>query len=406
MRLPPLGGLYVAGGQNGADPIGCGAFCPPRMEKGRERMMMQIHLNEDDLRDKDGKPITAKKALEMLGFSIEDLRDKDGNLPPEITIRFEKKGAKGRHKPDNKNLESFSYIPPKNHNFPNDKVAKAIRSMTQEEFDSGELVAIELKGNKKKKLSQVETHVTFDTSRLKELGLDKANPFELYVIFTCFAIQAAGNRSTTIPALWRAMTGKAKGEPSKELEKELVQALIKGMSSILTIGPDGIRKAYAKDLRKSDSIGSMLPIEIGPVIMNGQEVERAVIFIGESPLVKVSRLKGGQFATYETALLDVPYNVTRQNVLVAPYMLWHIEDSRRGGVDKSINIDNLIAATGYDGRRDHLAKFIAKCFTHWKAVKHIGRYEIEKDGRGKAIRVRYTLPKVKKELPEGTSQGF
>lgn len=298
----------------------------------------------------------------------------------------------------------FNYSPPEKHNFPNDKISKAVRSTTEQEYEAGEINAIEIKANPKKHIKQIESKITFNLDKLRELGYSNPTPFDYYVIYTVFAIQMAGNEATTINGIYRAMTGKGPEDrpPSDEMQDAIAESLIKGMSTVLAILPEGIRKAYKKDIKRAESIGALLPVEIGPAKVNGIETDNAVIYHGKSPLVYAAEIKGGQFATYDTALLNVPkYKVSKQNILVAPFLLWHIEDSRNGGVAKIINVDNLIEAMGYDGRRDHLAKHIEKCFEYWKAVKYIKTYSIEKDGRGKIIRVTYTLPRLTKAIAQG-----
>ena len=297
----------------------------------------------------------------------------------------------------------FQYTPPEKHNFPNDKISQNVRSMTEEEYEAGEIKAIELKANPKKHLKQVESKITFNLDKLRELGYSNPTPFDYYVIYTVFAIQMAGNEATTINSIYRAMTGKGPKDmrPSNEMQDAIADSLIKGMSTVLAILPEGIRKAYKKDIKRADRIGPLLPVEIGPAEVNKVEVDNAVIFHGKSPLIHAAEIKGGQFATYDTALLNVPYNVSKQNILVAPFLLWRIENSRNGGTAKIINIDSLIEDMGYTGERKRLAQYIKTCFDYWVAVKHVKTYSIEKDGHGKALRVNFTLPRKTKELAKG-----
>lgn len=300
-------------------------------------------------------------------------------------------------------MGKFSYTPPERHNFPNDKVSKEIRKKGFEGDGQGVLDVVEREANKKKKITEAVTKVAYSLEKLRELGYKNPTPFDFYVVYTAFSIQQAGNDVTTIPALYRAMTGKGEKDraPSEEMQEAIEDSLIKGMNVVLAVGPDGIKRAYAKTIKKADRIGAMLPIEIGPAEINGVEVERVVKFLGKSPLLRVAEVKGGQFATYDTTLLNVPYNVSKQNMLIAPFLLWHIEDTRSGHVRKTIIIDNLIQETGFTGERSRFVGFVIKCFDYWKKVKYIKSYEIEKDGRGKAVRIKFTLTKKTEELQEG-----
>lgn len=380
MRLPPLGGLYVAGGQNGADPIGCGAFCPPRMEKGRERMMMQIHLNEDDLRDKDGKPITAKKALEMLGFSIEDLRDEKGNLPPKITIRFVKNGA--GILTDKEDKTGVRTVKAESHRVANDKVTAKFFNPTTKQWERG-LMNIWENPNDKKRKKEIITPITFKSIEEGKI-VPRCNSFDRAVFTACYSLQAAGNLTTTTDIIFAHMTGKdGRARPSDEMRRKIKDSIIKMSGCWVKIDTEEVNSAYGYKAENTIEEGQLLYARFKQTVVNGKITNDAVIFVDTSPLVKVAETRN-QILSYPMELLDVPVSASEESIIVREELLRRIYIMLKHGTEKSIRFKSLLEPIGYENmtKAEKLRerKKVIKMLDTWKAKGLFKDYTIKKDG--------------------------
>lgn len=302
-----------------------------------------------------------------------------------------------RQKKKSQEAKGYSYTPPKLHNIPNDKIAHNLKSATPEEWAYGQLDIIE---GEDKKGEKITSTVQLKLDKLRALGYNDLDQFDWFVCMTCLAIQSAGNEAVTINALYRAMTGK-KGDaaPSAEMRKAIIDSVAKGIACVVASDARGICEFWKKPIKGARSIGSILPARIDlEGTVNSVQVKDLVVFIDESPLVKIAEAKGGQFMTYDAELLNVPVNTNKQNILIAPYLLQHIEDTAFAKhLKKVIVIDNAIAELGYTGKRKTFANHVVKCFEHWEKVGYIKGFTVEKD-RLKITRISFTLPPRDKRL--------
>lgn len=294
----------------------------------------------------------------------------------------------------------YTYEPPEKINYPNDKISKNMRTATPEEWAYGGLTVIEQEADRKKKLPEITSEVKFGLDELKKLGYGNLDIFDFYVLYMCLAIQSAGNKATTINAIYRAMTGKRGAVyPPNELRKDIITSIVKCMAMLVAVDASGICEWYKYRGKSKYTLTTLLPAKIeSSGHLNGVEVENLITFYDNSPLVGVAKAKGNQFITYDAALLDMPFRASRQNILIAPCLIQHIEDTRSGKITKTIIIDKLIDEIQFKGERSRFVKYMTDCFSHWKGAGYIKSYSLEKDGRGKAIKVKFALPSKKKQI--------
>lgn len=300
----------------------------------------------------------------------------------------------------------YTYTPPTKYNIPNDKISKNIRTATAQEWEYGELQVVEKKAGRKNK--QITSTVKFTLDGLKKLGYDNLDVFDLFVVFTCYAIQSAGNKGVSIGALYRAMTGKTgNAKPSDDMRREIITSLTKAMATIVTIDAKGICEWYNYEGKDDYVIGSILPAEIEKqAIINGVKVENFIQFLQEAPPMRVARAKGQQFVTYDSFLLDVPIRMTRQTITLAPCLLQHIEDTRTGKLPSTLLLAEIAKEIQYVGKWGRFTEYVDTCFAYWMGKGYLKAYQIEKDNRGKAIRVKFKLKKkATQELPDGENKG-
>lgn len=301
----------------------------------------------------------------------------------------------------NNNLINYTHIPFRNISHPSDKISKALVTMTPEEQETGEIQVIELKQTRKQ--SQIISTIKFDLELLKKRGFSHLDSFDIFVLFTCFAIQAGGNKISSAPIIYRTMKGisgnshQDKNKITPTMRHEILASIEKLRLTPITIDATGICSKYGYVGKGKYTNDYLLPCKIvndSSIMINGAIVEDAIVFYGESPLVEIAKMKNNQIITYEKKLLNVPLNTNRQNIVIPPYLIHRIKNSDHKEMRNTILIDTMINDCDWKGERKRLTKIIEKCFDYWRdKCTLISNYEIEKDGRGKAIKIHFTPTK-------------
>lgn len=271
----------------------------------------------------------------------------------------------------------YTYRAAKLFQVPNDKVAHNIREGVPLEWETG-IFNIKEKPPKAKKA--VLYKVSMDLTTLHAMGFTRLDVFDFLVFHACVAIQLEGNEVTTLQSIYRAMTGKD-GKQGKNVSETMLvdihKSIVKLMSIPVEFNIQGILQAYdptAETLPKNP-IDTFLPAyTMGKTVIQGQEVDTVVKFRDKAPLVKVAEAKGGQFARFDTALLNVPLNSTRQNIVIAPNLLRRMEDTRTGKVSTTMGIDDFMKLCEYTGERRRFVQALDKCCAYWKKQGYLKSY--------------------------------
>lgn len=276
---------------------------------------------------------------------------------------------------------------------PNDKIAQNLDTATADEWAKGGMIVEEIK--KKGKRKKVTTKLKFDIDRLKELGANRLDSFDLFVMWTCMALREAGKVITTINGIYRAMTGKDVNEtPTQKMKDDIMKSLDKIMVFTGDIDAKDICQIYGYK-GNARYKGVILPLEyLDNVIVNGAEVDTVVSFPYESQLMKLARIKNNQFITYDAKLLNVPARSTRQTVVVVPYLLQRIESAKHKEMKNIILIDTVMEVTQWTDKRSRLVSLIEECFNHWQHNGYVKRYSFEKRKVGRheqVISLRFTV---------------
>ena len=276
---------------------------------------------------------------------------------------------------------------------PNDKIAQNLDTATADEWAKGGMIVEEIK--KKGKREQVTTKLKFDIDKLKELGANRLDSFDLFVMWTCMALREAGKVKTTINGIYRAMTGKDVNEtPTQKMKDDIMESLDKIMVFTGDIDAKDICQIYGYK-GNGRYKGVILPVEyLDNVIVNGAEVDTVVSFPYESQLMKLARIKNNQFITYDAKLLNVPARSTRQTVVVVPYLLQRIESAKHKEMKNIILIDTVMEVTQWTDKRSRLVSLIEDCFNHWQHNGYVKRHSFEKRKVGRheqVISLRFTV---------------
>lgn len=322
---------------------------------------------------------TAEEIVKGILADIEALQANEAATPPAAPKRTQK--------------ENYDTIPFDLFQRPNDKITNNIATATPEEWGAGEIQVLEQQPRGRK--PAIISTVNFDLDKMAELGVSKLDSFDLFVLHTCIAIKAGGNAKTTVNIIYRTMTGKdgkIKTSPTAKMKKSILESLEKLMYIPVTIDAEGICFEYGHKGKGKYTKRALLPAGIeGNRTINSAEVDDIIKFYDDSPLMEIAMMKNRQVITYEKKLLNVPLNTNRQNIVIPPYLIHRIKNSEHKEMRNTIIIDRIIKDNNWTGDRIRIVKVIEKCFDYWRdECKFISKYDIEKDGRGKAIKIHFT----------------
>lgn len=293
--------------------------------------------------------------------------------------------------------ENYDTIPFDLFQRPNDKITNNIATATTEEWEAGEIQVLEQepRGRGSRRTPAIISTLNFDLDKMSELGVSKLDSFDLFVLHTCIAIKAGGNAKTTVNIIYRTMTGKdgkIKTSPTEKMKEAILESLEKLMYIPVTIDAEGICFEYGHKGKGKYKKRALLPAGMeGDGTINSAEVDDIIKFYDDSPLMEIAMMKNRQVITYEKKLLDVPLNTNRQNIVIPPYLIHRIKITNHKEIRPTIIIDRIIKDNNWTGDRKRLTKIIEKCFDYWRdECNFIRKYDIEKDGRGKAIKINFT----------------
>ncbi len=234
----------------------------------------------------------------------------------------------------NNNKTNVQIIPAKKLIVPNDNLSKKIFNLTQADLkywlERQRLKFIEMANHPQfgEILSPIELTVDDETFTLSE-PLDQ---FHCAVLCAGISELYAGNHQTTVPIIYRAITGKVNrgsdADPSKKQLIDIKNAIDLLMRLQLTYTPTHLCELTRYNNGNPKKIVSaLLPCKrLEFTTINGQNAN-IIELLSESPLLTSAQLKNNQILTYKTELLDVPYmNNSRMNIGLKHYTMRRVQE--------------------------------------------------------------------------------
>ena len=168
------------------------------------------------------------------------------------------------------------------------------------------------------------------TFRIRSDSDEPLTAFDYAVFNACNSEQAAGNAYTTPNILYRALTGKiadSDANPSTDQIAAIRQSVTKlRRTDFLPDISDAFSKLKYEDVTLKIKESSVLPCIVLNAEVNGQFVEDAIYFLGESPLWVIANAKS-QVIRYDARLLDVPrQNNTSRVIALKNYVLHRVHE--------------------------------------------------------------------------------
>lgn len=243
-------------------------------------------------------------------------------------------------------------------------------------------VTIDTSRGKTQKEAGIIYGISFD--RLEQTAPDltitkKLTQFDKRVYISAAAIYNAGNKYTTVTQIYRQMgnTGRPKAADLKKINDSLTKM---GIARIYIDSSQeaGIYKGYKKF--KYDA--ALLPFERAEnIIINGKEVDTAIHFFREPPLMTFARQRK-QITTLELELLESPISKTEANLAIDDYLLERISRIKKGTAQPRILYETLYQKCNISTKKQkqRAPEKIKRYLDHYKSKGFIDNYSEDADG--------------------------
>ena len=233
--------------------------------------------------------------------------------------------------------------------------------------------------------------LTYYSINFDELGDDititkRLLPFDKRVYIAVSALFNAGNNVITLSQIYYAM-GYTGRPGTTDLEK-INDAITKMTTARIYF--DNQQEAESYKYRHFKYDGSLLPLERGTAIVNGQLADAAIKIFREPPLITFAKQRQ-QITTFYVKLLQSPISKTDANLSIEDYLIERIsrEKNRRGAHSCRILFKTLYAHAGIPDKpktntekqqKKRAPEKIKKYLTYYQKQEFITRFTTETDG--------------------------
>lgn len=213
----------------------------------------------------------------------------------------------------------------------------------------------------------------------------KLQPFDKRVYIAVSALFNAGNNVITLSQIHYAMGGTTR--PGGKILSKINDAITKMTTARIFFDNEREAEKYKYNHFKYD--GSLLPLERGTAIINGQLANAAIHIFREPPLITFAKQRN-QITTIDIKLLQSPVNKTDDNLRIDDYLIERISRAKNGtGRSCRILYKTLYEHAGIADKpktnterqqKKRAPEKIKKYLDHYQKTGFISRYTVEKDG--------------------------
>ena len=293
--------------------------------------------------------------------------------------------------PDSHQKNNVQVYPSKTIFFPNDRFAKKLSSLTNDDFsemNSGEeRNLVELQHHKKfgKIISPfriyVDEHASFTLS-------EPVEQFDFDVLCVGTSEYRSINRFLTPSIIYRGLTGKV-GDSDANPSKDQLAAIMTSIEKLMFLKTKINMTDYCEKLNCNDGnpfeiVAPLLPCEYVSATINGKKTT-VIHLLGESPIWQVACLKN-QILSFDAKLLNVPgQQNTKMNIELKNYVLRRIvEIKAHNQLTPTLTFDDIFSKCRLEnvdrGKKRNARDTILEFFKHLQNEKFIKSFELIKHG--------------------------
>lgn len=319
------------------------------------------------------------KKPEYKGLEIADLlEDLAGERKEPIPGELWEKILTAASGADKTLLPSVTMIRTDSVEYPVDKINSNIWYDLFKEDTGGQLCfAVQKKGAKEK--IPIVYSIDFDALDEGMKITKKLTQFDKRVYIAISALFNEGNKVISLTQIHRTIGNEKR--PSKEQLEKINNSITKMTGARITLDNSKEVKAnYGYDKFIYD--GSLLPLERGAAVVNGQLADAAIHIFREPPAMSFAKQRK-QITTLDIKLLQSPLNKTESNLLIDDYLIERIARAKRGnGHDEKILYKTLYEKAGIKTakQKQRTADKIKSYLEHYQKCGFITKYSIESDG--------------------------
>ena len=156
-------------------------------------------------------------------------------------------------------------------------------------------------------------------------GVGHLDAFDMEILMHAESLYSAGNKFFTADMLASQMSGGKRVQVTPKMKNEIYKSLMRLRLTNITINT---QSEY--DLGYNNHVifsGAILPnkIEGEPIMLNGKKVMEYVYVLDNSPITKYAHGKN-QISRPPVSMLDVPLNLTKENIILTGYLARRIID--------------------------------------------------------------------------------
>lgn len=203
-------------------------------------------------------------------------------------------------------------------------------------------------------------------------------PFDKRVYIAVAALFNARNNVITLSQIYYAMG--YTGRPAAKHLTKINDAITKMTGARIFFDNEQETAKYKYTRFKYD--GSLLPLERGTAIVNGQLADAAIHIFREPPLITFAKQRK-QITSIDVKLLQSPINKTDANLLIDDYLIERISKAKNGKPRNCrILFKTLYAKTGIATKKQEqrAPDKIKRYLEHYQQEAFITRFTMEKDG--------------------------
>ncbi len=268
-----------------------------------------------------------------------------------------------------------------------------------------QMIPLKYEGPRSKKEVTLFYDFVYDEAALQRYGISKRfDDFDFFVMSICDNLYSAGNEIVSLTKIFREMGNE--NSPSTEQLEQLLNSLLKGMSTLVTIDNKEVMQAWHKgsDGKYQEIVSQVIPAQLGNerFLAGGRIAEGYVRLTAPSPFLRVAKPIGHVTAWDKEILRLYKGRKTKRYYSVLRFLMMQIGWMRNGKGKRSNKI-TYSALYEYTGdttarkqqlTRDMMHRLLKEVFT---PAGYISAY---KENNDSTLGVILNLNENRQQLPQ------